>query len=208
MKTSTRLGCFSLQFAVEPPSEINISQNKLNPSISSSLKHRGADNSLTSSRWVHSNAFSAQDTHSSDSQTYHYKELSVVLLYGLHLLTVLVYPVSFLKRQEPLRVSHLRPVKGKQKNTNCDSFLIPHSAAACLQPIQSMFCIRAEFNSHCVALPFLQGIEQLKKEERRWAKKSKWMNMKVVFGHPFSIAWLSPFATPDHGKADVYQYIV
>lgn len=55
---------------------------------------------------------------------------------------------------------------------------------------------------------FLQGIEQLKKEERRWAKKSKWMNMKVVFGHPFSIAWLSPFATPDHGKADVYQYIV
>ncbi|KAI3358715.1 hypothetical protein L3Q82_015121 [Scortum barcoo] len=52
------------------------------------------------------------------------------------------------------------------------------------------------------------GIEQLKKEERRWAKKSKWMNMKVVFGHPFSIAWLSPFSAPDHGKADVYQYIV
>lgn len=53
-----------------------------------------------------------------------------------------------------------------------------------------------------------QGIEQLKKEERRWAKKSKWMNMKVVFGHPFSMAWLSPFTAPDHGKADVYQYIV
>lgn len=53
-----------------------------------------------------------------------------------------------------------------------------------------------------------QFIEQLKKEERRWAKKSKWMNLKVVFGHPFSIAWLSPFAVPDHGKADVYQYIV
>lgn len=34
------------------------------------------------------------------------------------------------------------------------------------------------------------------------------MNMKVVFGHPFSIAWLSPFVAPDHGKADVYQYIV
>lgn len=32
--------------------------------------------------------------------------------------------------------------------------------------------------------------------------------MKVVFGHPFSIAWLSPFVAPDHGKADVYQYIV
>lgn len=53
-----------------------------------------------------------------------------------------------------------------------------------------------------------QGIEQLKKEERRWAKRSKWMNMKVVFGHPFSLAWLSPFATPDHGKANLYQYVV
>lgn len=52
------------------------------------------------------------------------------------------------------------------------------------------------------------GIEQLKKEERRWAKKTKWMNLKAVFGHPFSIAWLSPFATPDHGKADPYQYVV
>ncbi|NXN95178.1 ZDHC3 Palmitoyltransferase, partial [Rhinopomastus cyanomelas] len=52
------------------------------------------------------------------------------------------------------------------------------------------------------------GIEQLKKEERRWAKKTKWMNMKAVFGHPFSIAWLSPFATPDQGKADPYQYVV
>ncbi|KAG9345115.1 hypothetical protein JZ751_009658 [Albula glossodonta] len=49
------------------------------------------------------------------------------------------------------------------------------------------------------------GIEQLKKEERRWAKKTKWMNMKAVFGHPSSIAWLSPFATPDHGKADPYH---
>ncbi|KAF4100823.1 palmitoyltransferase ZDHHC3 [Onychostoma macrolepis] len=52
------------------------------------------------------------------------------------------------------------------------------------------------------------GIEQLKKEEKRWAKKSKWMNMKVVFGHPFSVAWLSPFAPPDHGKANLYQYVV
>lgn len=52
------------------------------------------------------------------------------------------------------------------------------------------------------------GIEQLKKEERRWMKKSKWMNMKVVFGHPFSISWFSPFATPDQGKANLYQYVV
>uniref|UniRef100_A0A8D2F5Y6 Palmitoyltransferase n=1 Tax=Theropithecus gelada TaxID=9565 RepID=A0A8D2F5Y6_THEGE len=49
------------------------------------------------------------------------------------------------------------------------------------------------------------GIEQLKKEERRWAKKTKWMNMKAVFGHPFSLGWASPFATPDQGKADPYQ---
>lgn len=63
-------------------------------------------------------------------------------------------------------------------------------------------------SSHVCYVLSPQGIEQLKKEERRWAKKSKWMNLKVVFGHPFSIHWLSPFATPDHGKADVYQYIV
>lgn len=48
------------------------------------------------------------------------------------------------------------------------------------------------------------GIEQLKKEERRWAKKTKWMNMKAVFGHPFSLGWASPFATPDQiGRAHV-----
>ncbi|XP_078109950.1 palmitoyltransferase ZDHHC3-like isoform X4 [Sander vitreus] len=52
------------------------------------------------------------------------------------------------------------------------------------------------------------GIEQLKKEERRWAKKTKWMNMRAVFGHPFSLLWFSPFSTPDHGKAETYQYVV
>ncbi|XP_006899915.1 PREDICTED: palmitoyltransferase ZDHHC3-like [Elephantulus edwardii] len=52
------------------------------------------------------------------------------------------------------------------------------------------------------------GKEQLKKEERRWSKKPKWMNMKAVFGHPFSLGWASPFATPDQGKADPYQYVV
>lgn len=63
-------------------------------------------------------------------------------------------------------------------------------------------------NIRCRSAWSSQGIEQLKKEERRWAKKSKWMNMKVVFGHPFSVAWLNPFTAPDHGKADLYQYIV
>lgn len=53
-----------------------------------------------------------------------------------------------------------------------------------------------------------QGIEQLKKEERRWAKKTKWMNMRAVFGHHFSFLWFSPFSTPDHGKAETYQYVV
>ncbi|MEQ2303230.1 Palmitoyltransferase zdhhc3 [Ameca splendens] len=52
------------------------------------------------------------------------------------------------------------------------------------------------------------GIEQLKKEERRWAKKTKWMNLRAVFGHHFSLLWLSPFSTPDHGKAETYQYVV
>ncbi|KAM9233200.1 palmitoyltransferase ZDHHC3-like [Dugong dugon] len=48
------------------------------------------------------------------------------------------------------------------------------------------------------------GIEQLKKEERRWAKITKWMNMNAVFGHPFSLGWENPFALQDQGKADPY----
>ncbi|BFZ19637.1 hypothetical protein BsWGS_22676 [Bradybaena similaris] len=38
------------------------------------------------------------------------------------------------------------------------------------------------------------GIEQLKKEERE--RRSRWLSMKAVFGHPFSIRWFSPFSTP------------
>ena len=52
------------------------------------------------------------------------------------------------------------------------------------------------------------GIEQLKKEDRRWAKKATWVNLKAVFGHPFSLGWASPFVMPDQGKADPYQYVV
>ncbi|TRY82252.1 hypothetical protein DNTS_009366 [Danionella cerebrum] len=52
------------------------------------------------------------------------------------------------------------------------------------------------------------GIEQLKKEEHRWGKRSRWMNLKLVFGHPFSLFWFSPFARPDHGKANLYQYVI
>lgn len=40
------------------------------------------------------------------------------------------------------------------------------------------------------------GIEQLKKEEARWVKKSKWKSIESVFGK-FSIFWLSPFHKPN-----------
>jgi hypothetical protein len=39
------------------------------------------------------------------------------------------------------------------------------------------------------------GIEQLKKEQARWVKKSRWKSIQAVFGR-FSIMWLSPFAKP------------
>jgi len=39
------------------------------------------------------------------------------------------------------------------------------------------------------------GIEQLKKEEARWMKKSKWKSLQAVFGR-VSITWLSPFSQP------------
>lgn len=40
-----------------------------------------------------------------------------------------------------------------------------------------------------------QGIEQLKKEEASWVKKSRWKSIQSVFGR-FSIAWFSPFTKP------------
>uniref|UniRef100_UPI00358F19E1 uncharacterized protein isoform X1 n=1 Tax=Myxine glutinosa TaxID=7769 RepID=UPI00358F19E1 len=52
------------------------------------------------------------------------------------------------------------------------------------------------------------GIEQLKKEQREWVNKSKWLNLKAVFGHECSFTWLNPFSTPEPGKSDLYQYIV
>ncbi|XP_023028463.1 palmitoyltransferase ZDHHC3 [Leptinotarsa decemlineata] len=39
------------------------------------------------------------------------------------------------------------------------------------------------------------GIEQLKKEEARWVKKSRWKSIQAVFGR-FSLLWFSPFARP------------
>lgn len=40
-----------------------------------------------------------------------------------------------------------------------------------------------------------QGIEQLKKEEASWARKSRWKSIQSVFGR-FSLAWFSPFTKP------------
>lgn len=39
------------------------------------------------------------------------------------------------------------------------------------------------------------GIEQLKKEQTTWAKKSRWKSIQAVFGR-FSILWFSPFTNP------------
>jgi palmitoyltransferase len=52
------------------------------------------------------------------------------------------------------------------------------------------------------------GIEQLKKEQATWEKQSRWLNLKAVFGHPFSIWWFSPFHSPSRGKDQVYLYTV
>ena len=43
----------------------------------------------------------------------------------------------------------------------------------------------------------LQGIEQLKKEQTTWARRSYWLSIKSVFGHPFSWRWFSPFSKPN-----------
>lgn len=52
------------------------------------------------------------------------------------------------------------------------------------------------------------GIEQLKKEEARWVKKSKWTSIQTVFGR-FSIGWFSPFSKPTvGGKREAYLYSV
>jgi palmitoyltransferase len=52
------------------------------------------------------------------------------------------------------------------------------------------------------------GIEQLKKEEARWVKKSRWKSIQAVFGR-FSIAWFSPFTHPPaKTKLESYLYSV
>ncbi|XP_022094536.1 palmitoyltransferase ZDHHC3-like [Acanthaster planci] len=54
------------------------------------------------------------------------------------------------------------------------------------------------------------GIEQLKREKPTWVKKTRCASMKSVFGQRMSLAWLSPFASPDikWGKEEPYMYSV
>ncbi|KAL5022274.1 hypothetical protein ScPMuIL_001429 [Solemya velum] len=52
------------------------------------------------------------------------------------------------------------------------------------------------------------GIEQLKKEQGQWERKSKWLSLKSVFGHPFSWQWFSPFSTPHFIYRQSYLYSV
>ncbi|CAH2241054.1 jg1057, partial [Pararge aegeria aegeria] len=52
------------------------------------------------------------------------------------------------------------------------------------------------------------GIEQLKKEQARWVRKSRWKSIQSVFGR-FSILWFSPFTQPSpKTKLESYLYSV
>uniref|UniRef100_A0A8D2D693 Palmitoyltransferase n=1 Tax=Sciurus vulgaris TaxID=55149 RepID=A0A8D2D693_SCIVU len=111
--------------------------------------------------------------------------------------------VSLHERKQPHKVSL----------TECSSFSPPTTVILlillCFEALLFLIFTSVMFGTQVHSICTDEtGIEQLKKEERRWAKKTKWMNMKAVFGHPFSLGWASPFATPDQGKADPYQYVV
>lgn len=51
------------------------------------------------------------------------------------------------------------------------------------------------------------GIEQLKKEQARWVRKSKLRSLQAVFGR-FSIMWLSPFNRPATKRGILDPYLV
>ncbi|ESO95082.1 hypothetical protein LOTGIDRAFT_215238 [Lottia gigantea] len=52
------------------------------------------------------------------------------------------------------------------------------------------------------------AIEQLKKEQATWQKKSSWLSIKSVFGHPFSWRWFSPFDQPKFVYQHSFMYSV
>uniref|UniRef100_A0A673TUR4 Palmitoyltransferase n=1 Tax=Suricata suricatta TaxID=37032 RepID=A0A673TUR4_SURSU len=111
------------------------------------------------------------------------------------------------------RISMEKKQPLKVRSTECSSFSPPTTVILlillCFEGLLFLIFTSVMFGTQVHSICTDEtGIEQLKKEERRWAKKTKWMNMKAVFGHPFSLGWASPFATPDQGKADPYQYVV
>ncbi|KAG1699314.1 Palmitoyltransferase ZDHHC3 [Nymphon striatum] len=53
----------------------------------------------------------------------------------------------------------------------------------------------------------IQGIEQLKKEQASWKRRSRWKSLRAVFGK-FSWAWFSPFHAPSPGSGKSYLYSV
>ncbi|KAF2356626.1 Palmitoyltransferase DHHC domain, partial [Trinorchestia longiramus] len=52
------------------------------------------------------------------------------------------------------------------------------------------------------------GIEQLKKEQGTWERKSRWRSVQAVFGR-FSVSWLNPFTLPPlSARHQPYSYAV
>lgn len=52
------------------------------------------------------------------------------------------------------------------------------------------------------------GIENLKKDCPTWERRTWWLSIKSVFGHPFSIRWFSPFHLPSFHESDIFLYTV
>ncbi|XP_052816335.1 palmitoyltransferase ZDHHC3-like isoform X3 [Mya arenaria] len=52
------------------------------------------------------------------------------------------------------------------------------------------------------------GIESLKKDQATWERRSYWLSVKAVFGHPFSWRWFSPFSQPNFVYFGSQQYCV
>jgi len=70
---------------------------------------------------------------------------------------------------------------------------------------QSLF-LKHKKVATCIYRNILQGIEQLKKEEARWVRNSRWKSIQAVFGR-FSIAWFSPFTSPPNAKTKLDSYL-
>ncbi|XP_007952948.1 palmitoyltransferase ZDHHC3-like [Orycteropus afer afer] len=51
-------------------------------------------------------------------------------------------------------------------------------------------------------------IEVLQRARARWEKGSRGRNLKAVFGHRISLAWINPFASEEHQKLDEHHNVV